>query len=154
MAQNSESRQQSDAIRARMKLIRSELPQDVILARQRVREWANWRYHFRKHSIAFLGAAAVVGYLLVPGNRGRRETIIRSEVRDKVQASESAKGGLAGSLFGALLTMALRSGATMLTQRLSHSILQYRPHSGVRTNEVTRTGVAPVPSNSNGAYRA
>ncbi len=65
MAVTTATRQQSVAIRNRMREIRSELPYDVDDARARVKQLSDWKYHVSRRPIAIAAAAAVVGYLLV-----------------------------------------------------------------------------------------
>lgn len=117
------TRKQSAAIRAQMQQIRSELPHDVDAARQQVRRLTDWRYQFRKHPAAIMTAAAVIGYVVVPHARKEREIIVRTNDGDRERQPKPAQKGLIGGMVAAAATMALKSGTSMLAQRLSQSLL-------------------------------
>lgn len=117
------TRKQSEAIRARMQQIRSDLPYDVDDARQQVRQWIDWRYQFRKHPAAIMTASVIVGYLLVPPIRKESTVIVQSSGDEHFQPTKPAKTGLVGGLVAAAATMALKSGTSMLAQHLSSTLL-------------------------------
>lgn len=118
------TRKQSEAIRAKMQEIRSDLPYDVDMARQQVRQMTDWKYQFRKHPLAIMTTVAIAGYLLVPQSRKQPEVIIRNSDGKSATEAKAAKRGLLSGLVAAAATMALKSGTSMLTQHLSQSFMQ------------------------------
>ncbi|KAA1261334.1 hypothetical protein LF1_38810 [Rubripirellula obstinata] len=133
------TRKQSEAIRDRMRQIRSDLPYDVDDVRQQVRQLTDWRYQFRKRPATIMTAAAVAGYLLVPQARKEREIIVRTSGGERVQQPKPATKGLIGGLVAAAATMslnmAMKSGTSMLTQHLSSSLLKRANHGGASVQE-------------------
>ncbi len=136
------TRKQSEAIRARMQQIRCDLPYDVDRARQQVRQLTDWKYQFRKHPIAIMTTVAIAGYLLVPQSRKQQEVIIRNSDGKSTTETKAAKRGLLGGLVAAAATMALKSGTSMLTQRLSQSLMQSvnKPASDKEAHSATLGG--------------
>ena len=63
---NSEHR---DDIQRQMAALRSALAQDLNGSIDSAKLLADWRYHFRKHPALFCGAAAALGFALVPWRR-------------------------------------------------------------------------------------
>jgi len=119
MTNTSGPQKQSDAIRLRMQQIRNELPSDVAAVRQQVRKMTDWRYQFRKHPLPVIGVVMVVGYLLVPSPKNRRDVIVHTES----SATAPAKRGMISGIVAAAATMALRSGASMLTHHVSQMVM-------------------------------
>lgn len=142
------TRKQSEAIRARMSQIRSDLPYDVDDARQQVRRWTDWRYQFGKHPAAIMTAAAVVGYLVVPQVRREREIIVRTEHGERRQELAPAKKGLVGGVVAAAATMALKSGTSMLAQHLSQTFLNPASISKTSNQSSSEYAGAENPINS------
>ncbi|TWU01709.1 hypothetical protein [Neorhodopirellula pilleata] len=118
------TRKQSEAIRARMQQIRSDLPYDVDMARQQVRQMTDWKYQFRQHPVAVMATVAIAGYLLVPQSRKRSEVIVRNVGGNSTTEAKAAKRGLLSGLVAAAATMALRSGTSLFAQHLSQSFMQ------------------------------
>jgi hypothetical protein len=54
-------------IRRQMAEARSHLSREVRSLADSAKAKTDWRYYYRKHPWLFIGAAAVVGYLIVPG---------------------------------------------------------------------------------------
>ncbi|MEZ6090196.1 MAG: hypothetical protein R3C05_19655 [Pirellulaceae bacterium] len=77
----------------------------------------NWKFYVRRNPWPLLGAAAIVGYLLVPAKR-EKPVVIHSHSRDE-GVPEPAKKGMLGGMAGALVTLALRSGTSFALRQLS-----------------------------------
>ena len=56
----------ADAVRARMKLIRHEIDQDMKDIDQDMENMVDWKHYVRTYPWVCLGTAAVLGYLIVP----------------------------------------------------------------------------------------
>jgi hypothetical protein len=54
-------------IRRQMAEVRGQLSREVRSLAESAKAKTDWRYYYRQHPWLFLGAAAVVGYLIVPG---------------------------------------------------------------------------------------
>ncbi len=117
MATTLATRKQSEAIRVRMREIRSELPYDVDDARQRVKQLSDWKYHMARHPWPILAAATVLGYMLVPGKRGSHPVVVERRSAPDAPAPRGVLGGIAG----AVATLLLRQAATMATTQISHA---------------------------------
>ena len=63
----------ADAVRARMKLIRREIGQDMKDIDQDMEDMVDWKHYVRTYPWVCLGTAAVLGFLIVP----RRSTAVR-----------------------------------------------------------------------------
>ena len=59
-------RQNADELLARMEAVRGRLDYDARVAKQSVQEMTDWRNAVRKNPLIAVGAAAVLGNLLVP----------------------------------------------------------------------------------------
>jgi hypothetical protein len=60
-----------DDLRQRMSQIRSASHGDVDTILDGLRQNLDWRYHLQRHPWAFAGAAALLGYLLIPKGRAK-----------------------------------------------------------------------------------
>jgi hypothetical protein len=58
-----------EEIQRRMAAVRRELEQQVAGVFTNARTLADWRHHFREHPLLICGAAAVIGFLVVPQRR-------------------------------------------------------------------------------------
>lgn len=116
----SATEKQSLAIKHRMAEIRTELPYDVDEARQRVRQLTDWKYHLSRHPLPLLGAAAVVGFFLVPSKQSQARVIIHRDVSRT--DPEPATRGMMGGIAAAVVTMAVRHATTMAANRISSLI--------------------------------
>src|SRR5437764_1090007 len=54
-------------IRRQMAEIRSQLVHEVQSLASSAKAKSDWRYYYRQHPLLFVGAAAVIGFLIVPG---------------------------------------------------------------------------------------
>lgn len=126
-----------------MQQIRSELPYDVDMARQQVRQMTDWKYQFRQHPVAIMAAVAIAGYMLVPQSRKSSEVIVRNVDGSSTAETKAAKRGLLSGLVAAAATMAMKSGTSMLTQHLSQSFMRSasRPSTATEAHSPTPVDV-------------
>ncbi|TWT65032.1 hypothetical protein [Allorhodopirellula solitaria] len=126
------TRKQSEAIRSRMREIRSDLPYDVDDARARVKQLSDWKYHVSQRPFAVAAAAAVVGYLIVPAKQSSASTVVVQQDRAGAIDTPSEKGmfaGIAGTLVTLLARQALRVATNQVVGAMS-----------------ARSGASPSPS--------
>lgn len=133
MARTSAHQKQADAIRQRMNEIRTELPYGVDAARDRVKQYSDWRFHFRRHPYAWMAAAAVAGFLIVPSRKRIEQFVVHAGTADRNSGPpEHATGNelqppaksVLGGLVGALATMALKQGTNFALHRIGSLIEQ------------------------------
>ncbi len=116
MAVTNATRRQSEAIRASMREIRSELPYDVDDARERVKQLSDWKYHMSRRPVAVMATAAVVGYLFVPAKRSS-STVIHHQQTEA--SAPPAKRSVFGGIAGAVATLLIRQAATMTANQIA-----------------------------------
>ncbi|XZE53516.1 hypothetical protein SH139x_005265 [Planctomycetaceae bacterium SH139] len=78
-------RDETDAIRARLRAIRSELPEDLADARREVRRKLSVRHQASKHPYLVIVGMLVLGYMIVP-----RRKIVRSRSTVRLRSSRPA----------------------------------------------------------------
>ena len=123
MVQTTSTRQQSDAIRAEMRRIRTELPYDVDAARVQVKQLTNWKYHLRQHPLPILSAAALIGYLVVPSRMMSHTVFVTSDGSEPAIKPITAKQGVIAGLFAAAGSIALRSGTSLIMRHISQQLM-------------------------------
>ena len=113
----------SEEIQQAMAATRHALVHDVQIAQTRARQLVDWRYQFRMHPAALCAAAAVLGYLIVPGRKrsvgpvNPTEGYPASELADESTPQSSPSTSLAGEL-GRMIAVALAKHAV-------HKISEY-----------------------------
>jgi hypothetical protein len=115
---------QAVAIKQRMAEIRTDLPYAADVARERVKELADWKYHVAKHPLPILAAAAAAGYLLVPHKQSRRSDAKSGELVDGNPVPQPASKSLLGGIAGALATVLIKQATSMATHHVTHLISQ------------------------------
>jgi len=132
MVQTLSTRQQSEAIRAEMCRIRSQLPYDVDAARAQVKQMTDWKYHLRQHPLPILGAVALIGYLVVPSKPTSHTVFVTSDgsqpmTETATLKSATFKGGSKEGIFAGLLatagSIALRSGTSLIMRHFSQQLM-------------------------------
>ena len=112
-------------IQRQMSEIRGEMRHDMNTLVKNARTLSDWRYYVRNYPWACLGAAAFVGYLLVPpriavaapapapreGDRPRTH----GEQKEKEQ-----KKGLAGVVMGMVMSAALQGASGVAKKAVTH----------------------------------
>lgn len=114
------TKKQAEAIKLRMRQIRTELPYEVDTAREQVKQLSDWRFYVRRHPLPFMSAAAVAAYLLVPKKSAPPKVVVE---RQTAGVSEPAKKGLVGGVLAAVGTLAMKQGASFAAHQLSNLLL-------------------------------
>ena len=132
MVQTLATRKQSEAIRAEMRRIRSELPYDVDAARIQVKQMTDWKYHLRQHPLPILGVVAIIGYLVVPSKPTSHTVFVTNDssqptTETATLKSATFKGGSKGGIVAGLLatagSIALRSATSMIMRHFSQQLM-------------------------------
>ena len=123
MATTSATEKQADAIKQRMAEIRTELPYSADIARNRVKQLTDWKYHLTRHPVPIVAAVIATGFLLVPSKRSAETIVI--DRSDNRYLEPPAKKGLVSGVAGALATIALKQITSIAASQLS-SLLTYR----------------------------
>ncbi len=117
---------QADEIRHEMQQVRAELRGNVQEIVSSAKEIVDWQYYARKHPWLTVGAAAFVGYLLVPA----RSTIIRPDAEAmrelaknqqqlvKLEQSTKSRTSLVGALFGMLASSAAQAALAVASHQV------------------------------------
>jgi hypothetical protein len=113
-----------------MRTIRRELGEDVEELVEHAERLMDWRYYWERYPWACLGAAALLGYFVVPGRTitfppavpslGKIATRLSGEVQ---RAGEAKKPSLLSSLVSTGTGMVLRGAAAYVTQQLGKTLL-------------------------------
>ena len=112
----------ADDLRQRMSEIRSASHADVATIMSGLRQNLDWRYHLQRHPWAFAGAAALLGYWLIP--KGRAKALLDSATIKQLATElnlPQAKPGKQDILHKWVLPLAMRwgtSGALQVGQLL------------------------------------
>jgi hypothetical protein len=123
-------------IQRRMAQIRHELHVDVQEAVKGAQSLTDWRSQVRNHPWLALGAAAAVGYLVVP-KRHPAPAIVTvapaaatAMVRPTEAPPKKKRWGLIGSAFGLLAPIAVRAAQNYAIQYLEQWIASQPPGAG------------------------
>lgn len=123
-----ETETQADAIKRKMAEIRNELPVSADIARHRVQQLTDWKYHMSKRPLPFLAIAAAAGYLLVPSKRVPERVVIHPSAMNpgvtQPEQSAPAKKGVVGGIAGAVATIALKQMTSIAAAQLSTLLTQ------------------------------
>lgn len=111
-------------IQRQMSEIRGEMRHDMQTLVTNARTLSDWRYYVRNYPWACLGAAAFVGYLLVPPRiavaapaptSGEPPPRTHGEQKQKEQ-----KKGLTGVVMGMVMSAAMRGASGLATKMVNH----------------------------------
>jgi hypothetical protein len=135
-------------IQRRMAQIRRELHENVRDAVEGAQSLTDWRSHVRHHPWLTLGAAAVVGYLIVPKRREQPAPAIVAvapaaapAISQAVKAEPKKKRwGIIGSAVGLLAPIAVRAAQNYAIQYLEQWIAARPPGAG---SELLASGLFP-----------
>lgn len=118
-------------IQRRMAQIRHELHEDVREAVKGAQSLTDWRSQVRNHPWLALGAAAAVGYFLVPRRHPAPAIVAVAPAAPVVQPSAEAprkkRWGLIGSAVGLLAPIAVRAAQNYAIQYLEQWIASQPP---------------------------
>jgi hypothetical protein len=140
-----------DEIRRQMALIRHELHVDVQGVVETAEAVADWRHYIRRYPWVALGAAAVVGYLIVPRRQpaapravaGQPE-VAQSVASVKAEDKQENRASLIGMAFGMLAPVAVRFAQGYAVKYLEHWIAQQHLRQGPPSSmPASGTGAGP-----------
>lgn len=126
----STSSTQAETIQQQMRQVRRELREGVEDIVENARVMTDWTHYVRTYPWVAVGAAAAVGYLLVPS----RQPVIQPDVssllelakQDKlvvnVEQNEPSKPGMLGMVAGMVTSTVLQGGMAILNQHLHQFI--------------------------------
>jgi hypothetical protein len=63
---------ETEAIEVRMSCVRQQISHDLRVAQREIRQWVDWRRWVASYPLPTLGAAALIGFWLVPRRPSRR----------------------------------------------------------------------------------
>ena len=130
-----ETPQQADAIQQQMRQIRAELRADVQDFVAGAREMTDWTYYVRTYPWACLGAAAAIGFLIVPARtpsiqpdmKSLAELARQNQLVVKVDDAKP-KRGLLAMLAGMVANSLLQGGLAIATQQFDQMLHAKRKH--------------------------
>ncbi len=110
-----------DTVPARMQRIRCEIDQDLQDVSASARSMVDWKHYVKAHPWVCLGAAAVLGFLIVPKrSRGTSADLPApteaAETARPVAAAPTAVRGMVDALVGAVAGIAVREAIAYLGQ--------------------------------------
>lgn len=109
-----------------MRDVRSELREDVQEIVENARVMTDWQYYVRSYPWLCLGAAAAVGYLIVPSRvqvyrpdpQMLAELVRQHQVAVKTEVKPQPSGGLLGGLVNIAAGAALQGASAIASQQL------------------------------------
>ena len=127
-----------DVIRRQMAQIRLELHQDVRGVVEQAEAATDWRRAIQMYPFACMGAAFVLGFVLVPGRRSSTQRVVEVTTRAagkpgsapvvehvrEVERKPGLLGSLIGKGFGLLSPLAMRAAQGYAMQYLENFIAQ------------------------------
>jgi hypothetical protein len=147
-------------IQRRMAQVRHELHEEVREAVKGAQSLTDWRSHVRHHPWLALGAAAAVGYLIVPRRRQEPGPTIVAVAPQAAGATvpvpaaaapKKKRWGLIGSALGLLVPIAVRAGQNYAIQYLEQWIAAQPPGRGAA---LFGSGLMPGASSPDGGRGA
>ena len=122
----------ADAVLARMAAVRAAVAADGRVVADSAGELADWKQYVRAAPLACTGAAALVGYLVVPSRSRvvkpdeaqmkRLAEQARLQVKGKGTVKSRKPGGLTMGLLTALGNVALRAGTAYVSQQAGKAV--------------------------------
>jgi hypothetical protein len=132
MAQALAGPTEADDIQRQMREVRVELRDDVRDLVTSAQDMGDWTSYVKAYPWLCVGAAAIVGYFLVPTRRlvvhPDRETLFKLAKEHKLvmepaeSQGQKKKGGLASQLVSMAAAAALQGGLRIATQQLAQAI--------------------------------
>jgi hypothetical protein len=140
----------ADALQRQMQQVRAEMREDVQEMVASARHMADWTYYVRTYPWVCVGAAAAIGYLIVPA---RRQPPIKPDAKDLLELARQQKivvkveeprhsPGLLGTLVRMAAGPLLQGGLAILKHQIDQQLRPQPPRP------VSSDG--PVSSNGNG----
>lgn len=111
-----------DSLQSQMDLLRSSLRTEVHDLVHNAKTMTDWHYYWRGHPALCCGAAAVLGYLLVPARKGDLvsgvDRLTRAHEQMLKSMPQARKKSLARELAGIALGLALKGGLSFVGQQV------------------------------------
>ncbi len=132
----------SNDIPKQMQQVRRELVGDVQALAENVQVLTDWRHYVKSHPWLCLGAAAVVGYVLVPKARSAQplDAAAMKELLDAAKTHSSAPPKASSGIMSALVGMAtstlFQAGVGIISQHLNDFLA---PPSGTPSETPNRS---------------
>ncbi|TWT68944.1 hypothetical protein [Crateriforma conspicua] len=120
---------QAEAIKRRMREIRTELPYDVDNARHQVQQLTDWRYYVRRFPVLTLATTAAVAYALVPRRKDASPSgthhvaTARNHHEPSSQSPNVPKKSILGGMAGAVGAIAMRQATRFAASKLESAFL-------------------------------
>lgn len=112
----------ADSLQSQMGLVRSSLRTEVHDLVHNAKTMTDWHYYWRSHPALCCGAAAVLGYLLVPSRKGDLvsgvDRLTRAHEQMLKSMPQARKKSLASELAGIALGLALKGGLSFVGQQV------------------------------------
>lgn len=114
----------AETIREEMQHLRCEISDGMDDVVESARQMADWRCYVKRYPLAFVGAAAVAGFVMVPKRVERIEpdakTLIKLAKRNElvVRSKPESQAGLATTLISLVAGAALRAAVGLAGQHL------------------------------------
>ena len=120
--------EQSNDLRREIESHRDKLREDLADLESRVRESADWRNHYDKHPMWFVGAA-LGGGLLLSGMVSRRSPAgNRHPPANKPAEHNGGRGGVFSQVFAEAKTAMVTFGMAKAKEALADALPAYREH--------------------------
>jgi hypothetical protein len=131
----------ADDLQRQMQQVRMEMREDMQVMVENASELADWTWYVRTYPWISLGAAAVVGYLIVPP---RGQPIIRPNAKDLLELAKHQKivvkmeepkssPGIIGTLVRLAAGSLLQGGMAVVSAQLDQYLKQPRETSSAHT---------------------
>lgn len=127
----------ADEIERQMRALRSELREDVHEIVENARVMADWQYYVRTYPWLCLGAAAALGFVLVPSRvhvvkpdaAALAELVRQHQVNVKAEVKPEPSPGLLGRLVNMAAGMALNGAMAVATHQMNQFVRGLRSPS-------------------------
>lgn len=142
--------QTAAAIQAKMRTVRREVGEDVEEIVESARTLTDWRHYVRRYPLVAVGAAAALGYLVVPPRYRVTVSPVAAVNNDAKSDARSEQAANRGALKGALISMAtnaaMRAASTWLSGQVSNYADQHLKNFGIPTGPTGPASKPPGPS--------
>jgi hypothetical protein len=130
----------ADEIERQMRDLRSELREDVQDIVENARVMTDWQYYVRSYPWLCLGAAAALGYVLVPVRvevvrpdpRELADLVRQHQVNVKAEVKPQPSSGWLGQLVNLGASVALQGAVAIASRQIQQFLQGLGPSSGAR----------------------
>jgi hypothetical protein len=132
----------AESLQRQMQQVRAEMRADVEQIVANAREMTDWTYYVRTYPWICIGAAAALGYLVVPS----RSPVLRTDARDlqelakqqkivvRVEDPRSSKPSLLATLVRLAAVPLLQGGLAIVRQQIEQQFKQHVPPDTAASN--------------------